>query len=178
MLRRAPEAAEVAGWQLALDSGYATRAEAAALFASSPEARAVNAATFASGSVFGASPNAVSVLRVYETVLNRPAEASALVPIVEQLEAGTTTLAILESTAVASPEFAALLGGATDNGSFVNALQRNVYGTVDRATTDNWSNLLDRGRVTRGFVADAFAFSFGADAKILPLVTNQGIMHL
>lgn len=178
VLRRTPEASEVTGWQQALDNGVVTRAGAAALFAASPEARAVNAATFTAGSVFGASPNAVSALRVYQTVLNRPVEASSVRSIVEQLDSGTTTLAILENTAVTSPEFNSLLGGATDNASFVNLLQRNVYGTADQATTNLWSNLLDRGRVTRGTVADAFAFSPGADAKVLPLVTNQGIAYL
>ena len=178
VLRRTPEASEVAGWQQALDNGVVTRAGAAALFAASPESRAVNAAMFTAGSVFGASPNAVSALRVYQTVLNRPVEVSSLRSIVGQLDSGATTLAILENTAVTSPEFNSLLGGATDNASFVNLLQRNVYGTADQATTNLWSNLLDRGRVTRGTVADAFAFSPGADAKVLPLVSNQGIAYL
>ena len=130
MLRRTPEASEVAGWQQALDNGAITRT-AAALFAASLEAQVVNAATFTAGLVFGASSNAVSALRVHQTVLNRPVEASSVRMIVEQSNSGATTLAILENAPLTSPEFSALLGGATDNASLVNLLQRNVYGTAD-----------------------------------------------
>ena len=128
--------------------------------------------------MFGASPSAVAVQRVYTTVLNRPAEASAFIPLIQNLDAGATTISILEDTAVTSAELRGLLGGATDNASFVSFLQRNVYGAVDQATTELWSNLLDRERVTRSFVADAFANSFGADARIAPLLTPQGVAHL
>lgn len=178
VLRRAPNAAEAAERQGALDAGRVTRAEVAAAVATLPEARDVNNAAFAAGSVFGASPNAVAVQRVYTTVLNRPAEASAFIPLLQNLESRATTIEVLQNTAVTSPELRGLLGGATDNASFVNFLQRNVYGAVDQATTELWSNLLDRERVTRSFVADAFANSFGADAKIAPLLTNQGVAHL
>ena len=178
VLRRAPNAAEAADRQGALDAGQVTRAEVAAAVAALPEAREVNNAAFAAGSVFGASPSAVAVQRVYTTVLNRPAEASALRPLIQNLDARATTISILEDTAVTSPELRGLLGGATDNASFVSFLQRNVYGAIDQATTELWSNLLDRERVTRGFVADAFANSFGADARIAPLLTPQGVAHL
>ncbi len=178
VLQRAPEPLGAAGWQRVLDAGTRNRAQVAALFAEAPEAREVNDAAFAAGAVFAASPNAVAAVRVYQTVLDRLPEADALIPIVQQLDAGTTTLAILENTAVTSPEFRALLRGAADDASFVDALQRNLFGTVDPATTDLWANLLDRERVTRAAVADAFAFSRGADSVVAPFVTGTGVAHV
>lgn len=90
VLHRAPEAAGLAGWQADLDRGQLTRAEVTARFAAAPEAQSANAATFDTGAVFGANPNAVEVLRAYESLLGRTPEAASLVFDTNRLGSGTT----------------------------------------------------------------------------------------
>ncbi len=90
VLHRAPEAEGLAGWQADLDNGQLTRAEVTARFAAAPEAQSVNAAAFDSGTVFGANPNAVEVLRAYETLLGRTPEAASVVFDTNRLGNGTT----------------------------------------------------------------------------------------
>ena len=78
VLGRAPDAPGLTGWVADLDTGTLGRGDLVERFAAAAEAQTANAATFASGQVFAADPNAVEVLRAYSTLLNRLPEASAL----------------------------------------------------------------------------------------------------
>ena len=88
MLHREPDAAGFAGWQADLDSGQLGRADVTARFAGGIEAQAANLTAFATGAVFAANPNAVEVVRAYETLLARPPEGVALVGDINRLDAG------------------------------------------------------------------------------------------
>ncbi len=179
ILHRAPEPAGLTHWQSLLDSGAATRGNVAAAIAGSPEAQVVNATTFASNQVFGASPYAMLVQRLYETLLGRPAESASLDPNTQLLANDPTQRATLENSIMDSPEFASLLHGAPDDSvNFVNLLQENLSGQADPATTSYYANLLNTGQATRTQVTDVFVTSPAADAKVFPLATSQGVTHL
>ncbi len=118
ILHRAPEPTGLAGWVAAISTGYVDRAQAVADFVRSPEAQTANAVLFATGSVngvtdpyatgvlFAADPNAVDVLRAYETLLGRAPEASSLITDTENLNSGIS-LATLYTSIQTSAEFAA-----------------------------------------------------------------------
>ena len=106
MLHREPEADGLAGWQAALDDGQLGRADVVARFAGGTEAQTANAAAFANGSVFAADPNAVEVLRAYETLLGRTPEAASLIANTNRLNAGRP-LQDLYTEVQRSGEFAA-----------------------------------------------------------------------
>lgn len=147
MLHRAPEAAGLAGWQGDLDSGRLSRADVSARFASSNEAQSVNATAFATGSVFAADPNAVEVLRAFETLLTRVPEAASLTKYANQLDSGMT-LQQFYTEVQDSAEFA--------------ARGPNPYGITT---------------ATPYATVSAIAHADPINALIAPLVTNQGVAH-
>ncbi len=149
MLHRTPGAQEAAGWQQDIDSGQLSRADVAARFASGVEAQSVNFAAFATGSVFGANPNAVEVLRAYELLLNREPEAGSLAGNTGALDSGGETLQSLYTSIQSSQEFAS-------NGP-------NQYGITSS---------------TPYAAVYAAAHSDPLNGMITSLVTSAGVAHL
>jgi len=145
MLHRDPNVTEATNWQDAFNRHITDRATTAAQLASSIEAQQVNATVLASGSVFGADPNSVDVLRAYEVLLGRSPEASALGGNINRLNSGTTDLAQVYKDLQGSAEFASAphVNGLSAGSSFA-AIQ-------------------------------SVALSDQTTALITPLVTNQGI---
>ena len=131
ILGRLPDAPGLAGWVNDLDTGRLGRGDVVERFAGSPEAQTANAATFASGRVFAADPNAIEVLRAYSTLLNRLPEYTALKANVGYLADGLS-LQDFYAGIQKSAEFAA--DGLHQGGITATTAFSSVYGVLHSAS--------------------------------------------
>ncbi|MBD0272269.1 MAG: DUF4214 domain-containing protein, partial [Acetobacteraceae bacterium] len=124
-LGRAPDAAGLAGWTGALNSGALARPDVVLGFAESAEFKAATAPALANG-LWAPDPDAVAVARVYLAALDRPPDAAGLAFWANALDSGAATPQQLGAALVGSAEFAAKYGGAATNAAFVDLLYQNA----------------------------------------------------
>lgn len=116
---------------------------------------------FDDGSIITAMANQDQgvVARLYETILNREAEADGLQSWVSELQSGATDLASIAAGFVNSQEFQNLTQGTT-NSEFLDLLYQQSFGReADAAGKAAWLDLLDSGAATREGLAIGFAAS-------------------
>lgn len=156
VLYRDPDAAGLAFWTGALDTGAGSRAEVLAGISESAENRDATAGLLTSG-IWDRSEAARQVARLYDTALGRLPDAGGLAYWAGELDAGATLAGIAQSF-TASAEFAAAYG-ALGNGAFVEAVYRNALGRAgDAEGVAYWTGQLDAG-ASRAAVAAGFSES-------------------
>ena len=169
-LGRAPDAAGLAGWISAIDTGQQTRAQVLMGFSESAENRANTANRVAAG-IWDVSEGASEVARLYDTALGRLPDAGGFNGWVTALNGGSSLQALANSF-VTSPEFSHTYG-ALDNNGFVQALYQNaLHRAGDAAGVAGWTNAL-AGGVTRAQVVLGFSESIEHKASTAPNIASN-----
>jgi Ca2+-binding RTX toxin-like protein len=111
----------------------------------------------------------IVIQRGYAAILDRAADSGGLAHWLQQLDAGMTRDAMIQ-TFLDSAEFQARYAGLSAPG-FVTQLYRNVMDRDgDAGGTAYWTDQLQSGALTRAAVAQSFAFSDELLMKVLPLL--------
>jgi hypothetical protein len=135
VLHRAPDAAGLAYWRTAIDSGGLSEAQVLVDFSESPENKA-NTPT---------SATAQSAARIYYTVLDRAPDTAGLTFWTSEISRGELGLADEADSFVKSAEFASRYGNLSD-AAFVNQIYENALGRpADSAGLGAWGGLLANG---------------------------------
>lgn len=169
VLGRAPDAGGLANWTAQLAAG-ASRAEVLLGFSESAEYKAATAAS--AHQLWTVDPEAVEVLRIYMTALDRLPDRGGLASWTSLRDTNKLTSAELGDAFVNSAEFQGRFG-ALSNEDFVArmcpvALDR----PADAAGHADWTSGLDGGAIGRRDVVLGFAHSEETTQKLLPLVAD------
>jgi hypothetical protein len=137
--------------------------------------RHADAVVFIDGrETFDREDAAAHVMRLYRIVLGRVADQSGLATHVPALEAGTAPDKVAEAL-LGSAEFTTRHGKTLGHQDFVNALYRNMRGSVPLAVeTAGWVSQLQAGTLTRGGLAVGIANSAEHRDATAPILA-QGI---
>jgi hypothetical protein len=174
VLHRAPDALGLESWTRTLDGTAASRSRALVGFAESVENRA-NTASAVSNGLWSADPKAASVARLYYTALGRAPDGAGLAAWTTQLQGGHVTLAQQAAQFVTGQEFVARYG-SLDNVTFVRQMYQNVLGRAEEpAGVTTWLGVLAAGG-TRGDVATGFSESTELQARLAPVIEQDGIV--
>jgi len=169
-LGRAPDAAGLASWTSAIDSGQQTRAQVLVGFSESAENHARTQSQVAAG-IWDVSEGGSEVARLYDTALGRLPDAGGFNGWVTALNGGSS-LQSLANAFVISPEFTRTYG-ALDNAGFVQALYQNtLHRAGDAAGLAGWTNALGGG-ATRAQVVVGFSESAEHQASTAPNIMSN-----
>lgn len=170
VLGRAPDAQGMGHWKGLLDTGARSHAEVLVGFSESQEFTGSTAGRL-SGGLWAADPEALVVLRMYETVLDRRPDANGLGHWTIKLDGGMPHQDLANGF-IGSSEFQARYGGLDSRGFverlYLNALDR--PGDADGIA--HWTGQLDAGAVSRPDVVSAFAFSHEMAIKLTPIASG------
>ena len=186
VLGRAGDASGIAYWTSNLSSGALSRSDVVVNFSESSENVAKTAPQVQQG-VFGISPAATDVLRIYELLLGRAPDASGMKYWTEQ-HGGPTAANALATTGVNAPavqsmdtierEFMATgeyraIYDALPNQDFVAKAYVESFGRpADAPGLSYWTTALNTGALSRQAVLHNFAESQEMTTKIGNLVQN------
>ena len=162
-LGRAPDQAGLGTWVAALGKGT-TRAQVAADFAQSPEAKANLAAD--TSSIWIPSTDGSLVTQLYQTAFDRTPDAAGLQAWTQALQGGLTPAQFAQDL-INTPEFQTLYAGQ-DNTQLISSFYQNALGRApDAAGLTGWLNVAQAsGDVSQ--VLAGIATSAEAAARITP----------
>lgn len=170
VLGRAPDAGGLAFYLDLLASG-APRSTLLLGFSESPENVGLTA-TLLDGGLWVPGDSALTVLRTYQTILDRLPDQGGLVFYILQLDAGTMTFRTMAEAFMASPEFQATYG-ALSNQAFVELLYLNALDRPgDPGGIAFYTGLLESGGWTRADVITGFAFAPEMEGRLAPFAAD------
>jgi hypothetical protein len=170
VLGRAPDAGGLAFYLDLLGSG-ASRSTLLLGFSESPENVGLTAPLL-EGGLWVPGDSALTVLRTYQTILDRLPDQGGLVFYILQLDSGTMTFRSMAEAFMASPEFQATYG-ALSNQAFVELLYLNALDRPgDAGGIAFYTGLLDSGAWTRADVITGFAFAPEMEARLAPYAAD------
>lgn len=170
VLGRAPDAGGLAFYLDLLGSG-ASRSTLLLGFSESPENVGLTAPLLDDG-LWVPGDSALTVLRTYQTILDRLPDQGGLAYYILQLDAGSLSFRTMAEAFMASPEFQATYG-ALSNQAFVELLYLNALDRPgDSGGIAYYAGLLDSGAWTRADVITGFAFAPEMEGRLSPYAAD------
>jgi hypothetical protein len=167
VLGREGEAAGVANWTSALNTGTFSRGQVLVGFSESAEHIALLRPAVEAG-LWDQNENATAVARLYHATLDRAPDAAGLTDWTKTLEGGQALQNVADGF-VFSREFQGKYGSLS-NQQFVEQLYLNVLDrNSDTQGLANWTNMLDSGQLDRSDVVVGFSESTEFKLKTQPL---------